>query len=81
MPITKNIFRYYFKLGNKIVCAGVTHDPYQRAITHLNQPGWNKGHMVEVGLPVEYDDAVEWLREQKKKGRHIIEEHLLQSAS
>ena len=81
MPITRNIFKYHFKLGNKIVCTGVTHDIDCRMMEHQRHPGWSKGHIVQVGLLVDFDDAVEWLREQKKKGRHIVEEHLLQSAS
>ena len=72
MPITKNIYRYHFKLGNKIVCTGVTHDLYRSVIEHRREPGWGKGHIVKVGLPVDYDDALAWMAEQKKKGKPVL---------
>ena len=76
MPVTRNVYRYHFKLGNKIVCTGLTHDIQLCERKRLSEPGWSKGHIFQVGPRVEYADALEWLREQKKKGKPIIESQL-----
>ena len=74
MPIDRICYRYHFKLGNKIVHTGFTYDIDRRENEHRRKPGWGKGHIFQVGLRTTRDAAVEWEREQDKKGKPVRKE-------
>ena len=66
----RNTFRYHFKLGNKIVHTGITNDTWRREYEHRTsgKPGWEKGHIFQVGPRVTRKDAVAWENEMREKG-------------
>ena len=78
MPTDRIIFRYHFKLGNKIIHTGITYDIDRREVEHQDEPGMRKGHIKQVGLRTTYDAAFAWVREQAKKGRPVSKDLLQQ---
>ena len=65
MAKPRDTFRYYFKLGNKIVHGGITKDLARREQEHQQKRGWSKGHIVQVGLRTTEETARDW---EKDKG-------------
>jgi predicted GIY-YIG superfamily endonuclease len=63
MPKARDIFKYQFKVGGKIVHGGITDDLERREQEH--QQEWPKGHIVQVGRKTTEDAAREW---EKDKG-------------
>jgi len=63
MAKTRNIYKYQFKVGNKIVHEGITDDLDRREQEH--QQKWAKGHIRKVGNVTTEEAAREW---EKKKG-------------
>ena len=78
MPTNRIIFRYHFKLGDKIVHTGVTYDIDRSEAEHRSEPGMRKGYAKQVGLRTTYDIAFAWLREQAKKGKPVLKDLLQQ---
>jgi len=56
-------YKYYFKVGNKIVHGGKTNDLERREQEHKLK--WSKGHIFQVGRCTTEEAAREW---EKKKG-------------
>ena len=71
MPTDRTIYKYHFKLGNKIVHTGITNDIDRREAEHMSKPGWSKGHIKQVGFRSTYDAAIAWEQEQAKKGKPV----------
>ena len=63
MSKPRDTYKYQFKVGNKIVHAGITNDLERRATEH--QEKWPGGHIKKVGLKTTEDAARKW---EKKKG-------------
>ena len=63
MTRPRNTYKYQFKVGNKIVHAGITTDLERREQEHKQK--WSKGHIVQVGRKTTGDAAREW---EKGKG-------------
>ena len=57
----RDMSRYHFKVGNKIVHGGITNDLDRREQEH--QRKWPKGHIVQVGPKVTRGSALEWERD------------------
>jgi len=56
-------YKYYFKIGKKIVHGGITEDLKQREQQHKVK--WPKGHIIQVGRRTTEKAARKW---EKKKG-------------
>lgn len=63
MPNSRDTYKYYFKIGNKIVHGGITNDLERREKEH--QQKWYKGHIFKVGRRTTEDAARKW---EKDKG-------------
>lgn len=59
----RDTYKYYLKVGNKIVHGGITQDLEQREREHLRK--WPKGHIVQVGRCTTEEAARKW---EKEKG-------------
>ena len=73
MPVDRDTYKYHFKLGNKIVHTGITYDIDRREAEHQLKPGWDKGHIKQVGLRTIRAAAREWEREQARQGKPVRE--------
>jgi predicted GIY-YIG superfamily endonuclease len=51
-------YKYYFKVGNKIVHGGITNDLERREQEHHQE--WPSGHIVQVGRRTTEDAARDW---------------------
>lgn len=71
MATDRDTYKYHFKKGNKIIYAGITNDIDRREAEHRSKRGWKTGHIKQVGLRTTRKAALEWEREQAKKGRQI----------
>lgn len=60
----RNIYKYDFKLKQKIVHSGITNDLERREVEH--QQKWPKGHIIQVGNKTTEEAAREW-EETKQK--------------
>lgn len=60
MTTPRDTYKYYFKLGNKIVRGGITIDLERREQEHQQQPGWGKGHIFKVGNITTEEAARQW---------------------
>ena len=63
MPNSRDTYKYYFKIRNKIVHVGITNDLERREKEH--QQKWSKGHILQVGRRTTEDAARKW---EKDKG-------------
>ena len=63
MAKPRNTYKYYFKVGKKIVHGGITDDLERREKEH--QQKWSKGHIKQVGRCTTEEAAEKW---EKKKG-------------
>lgn len=54
----RDIYKYVFKIGNKIVHGGVTEDLARREQEH--QAKWPDGHIKQVGRRTTEDAARKW---------------------
>ena len=63
MRKSKNTYKYYFKVGNKIVHGGKTDNLERREQEH--QQKWPKGHIFQVGHRTTEEAARKW---EKEKG-------------
>ena len=64
----RDIYKYHFKLGNKIVHTGITNDLERREQQHQSTYG-ETGHIRQVGRKTTKDAALTWENKQAKKGR------------
>ncbi|MDD9859479.1 MAG: hypothetical protein OXU40_03420 [Nitrospira sp.] len=71
MPTYRDTFKYHFKLGNKIVLAGITYDLDRREAKHRSKPGWHKGHIKQVGFRTTRENAMRWERDQAEQGKPV----------
>ncbi len=71
MPIDRIMYKYHFKMGNKIIHTGITYDIDRREYEHQNEPGSSKGHIKQVGLRTTREAALEWERQQEKAGKPV----------
>lgn len=74
MPTDRTIYKYHFKLGNKIVCAGITNDIDRREAELKRESGWGTGHIKQVGSRTTYGAAIAWKEEQAKTGKPLCPE-------
>jgi predicted GIY-YIG superfamily endonuclease len=58
MAKPRDTYKYYFKIGNKIVYGGITNDLERREQEH--QQKWPKGHIYKVGRRTTDEAAREW---------------------
>jgi len=63
MANARDIYKYYFKTGKKIMHGGITNDLERREQEH--QQKWPKGHIKQVGRRTTEEAAREW---EKEKG-------------
>ena len=63
MSKPRDTYKYQFKVGNKIVHAGITNDLERRETEH--QEKWPGGHSKKVGIKTTDDATRKW---EKKKG-------------
>ena len=68
MPTDRDTYKYHFKMGNKIVYAGITNNIDRREGEHQKEPGWDKGHIKQVGQRIRYDVARDWEKGEEKRG-------------
>ena len=54
----RNIYKYDFKVGNKIKHSGITKNLERRELGHKQK--WPKGHIVQVGRRTTEDAARKW---------------------
>ncbi len=71
MPTDRTTYKYHFKKGNKIVHTGITNDIDRREAEHRSEPGLIKGHINQVGFRTTRDAALQWEREQARKGKPV----------
>ena len=69
MPTNRTAYKYHFKMGNRIVHTGITSDIDRREAEHQRKPGWEQGHIFQVGNRTTRAAAREWEEEQRGKGR------------
>lgn len=69
MPTSRTTYKYHFKLGNKVVHTGITGDIDRREAEHQRTPGWERGHIFQVGNRITHAAALEWESEQRKTGK------------
>lgn len=65
----RTTYKYHFKLGNKIVHTGITTDIDRRQAEHRQKPGWERGHIFQVGVRTTFDAARAWEDEQRNASR------------
>ena len=63
----RSTYKYHFKKGNKIVHTGITEDLERREQEHQCRYG-ESGHITRVGHRTTKEAALEWEREQAKRG-------------
>ncbi len=54
----RDTYKYYFKVGNKIVHAGITNDLNRREAEHKLK--WPRGHIYQVGIRTTREAALQW---------------------
>ena len=65
--MTRDTFKYHFKIGNRIVHTGITNDLDRRESEH-QQTFDESGHISKVGRATTRDQALKWEREQAERG-------------
>ena len=63
MGKSRDTYKYYFKVRNKIMHGGITDDLGRREQEHKQE--WPKGHIVQVGRQTTEEAARKW---EKEKG-------------
>ena len=58
----RDTYKYYFKVGNKIVHGGITDDLERREQEH--QQKWHNGHIKQVGRRTTEEAARKWEEEK-----------------
>ena len=60
----RNIYKYHYKIGNKIIESGITNDLERREQEHQRQHP--EGHIKQVGRRTTEDAARKWEESQPK---------------
>ncbi len=68
MAKSRDTYKYYFKIGNKITHGGITDDLERREQEH--QQKWPKGHIYKVGRRTTDEAAREW--EKDMIGKRVV---------
>ena len=63
MGKSRDTYKYYFKVRNKVMHGGITDDLDRREQEHKRE--WPNGHIVQVGRRTTEEAAREW---EKEKG-------------
>ena len=63
----RDVVKYHFKRGNKIIHTGITRDLERRELEH--QARWPDGHIKQVGRKTTEAGARAWEKEQRKGGK------------
>ena len=71
MPTDRDTYKYHFKVGNRIVHTGITNDIDRREGEHKNEPQWDTGHIVQVGVRTTREASLEWERQQEQAGKPV----------
>lgn len=58
----RDTYKYYFKVGNRIVHGGITDDLERREQEH--QQKWSNGHIKQVGHRTTEEAARKWEEEK-----------------
>ena len=69
MATSRTMYKYHFKLGNKIVHTGITKDIDRREAQHRRREGWERGHIKQVGTRTTREAARTWEEEQRIQGK------------
>lgn len=69
MATSRTIYKYHFKLGNKIVHVGITRDIDRREAEHRRKLGWGRGHIVQIGRRTTQEAALQWEAKQRRLGK------------
>ena len=69
MATSRTIYKYHFKLGNRIVHTGITRDIDRREAEHRRKLGWGRGHIVQIGWRTTREAALQWEAEQRRLGK------------
>ena len=69
MATSRTFYKYYFKLGNRIVHTGITRDIDRREAEHQQKSGWDRGHIVQIGFRTTQEAALQWEAEQRRLGK------------
>ncbi|MCY3683876.1 MAG: GIY-YIG nuclease family protein [Gemmatimonadetes bacterium] len=69
MATSRTVYKYHFKLGNRIVHTGITRDLDRREAEHQRKPGWDRGHIFQVGFRTTQEAALQWEAEQRRLGK------------
>ncbi len=62
----RDTYKYYFKIGGRIVHRGITGDLERREQEHQQKPRWSEGHILQVGNRTTEEAAREWEEKQGK---------------
>lgn len=54
----RGTYKYYFKVGKKVVHGGITNDLDRRELEH--QQKWPNGHIFQVGQRTTEESARKW---------------------
>lgn len=66
--MARDTYKYHFKKGNRIVHTGITEDLDRREQEHQRRYG-ESGHITQVGRRTTKEAALEWEREQARRGK------------
>jgi len=64
MVAKRDIYKYHFKIGNKIVHSGITNDLERREMEHKQK--WPNRHIFQIGNKTTEEGATNWEEKQKK---------------
>lgn len=64
----RDIYKYHFKRGNKIIHTGITNDLERREQEHQRELD-SKGHIKQVGRRTTPEGAKRWEDEQRDAGK------------
>lgn len=65
----RDVYRYHFRRGRLTIHTGTTDDLERREREHRRTYGY--GNISQVGAAVTPERAIEWEKEQRKKGRPV----------
>jgi len=71
MPSNRTVYRYHFKVGDKIAHSGVTYNPELSGMLHRNNVN-RKGKLQLVGFRTTPENAKAWEAEQRDKNGNGI---------
>ena len=69
--MTRDTYKYQYKLGNRIIHTGITNDLAIREAQHQRESGLD-GHIEQVGRRTTRAAALAWERRQRELGKPTI---------